>query len=129
MRFTHYYAGATVCAPSRSVLMTGLHHGHTRVRGNAGATNPGAQALKHGDVTVAGVLQKAGYKTAVIGKWGLGDIGPADTGLPRKHGFDYSFGYLNQRHAHNHFPDFLWRNEERVKLPNLVTPVGKGGKK
>jgi arylsulfatase A-like enzyme len=127
MRFTHYYAGATVCAPSRSVLMTGLHHGHTRVRGNAGATNPGAQSLKPGDVTVAGVLQKADYTTALIGKWGLGDIGPADTGLPGKHGFDYFFGYLNQCHAHNHFPDFLWRNEERVKLPNVVTPVGDDG--
>ena len=127
MRFTHYYAGATVCAPSRSVLMTGLHHGHTRVRGNAGQTNPAAQALQPGDVTVAGVLQEAGYKTALIGKWGLGDVGPAESGLPRKHGFDYFFGYLNQHHAHNHFPDFLWRNEERVKLPNVVTPVGGDG--
>lgn len=127
MRFTHYYAGATVCAPSRSTLMTGLHHGRTRVRGNAGASNPEAQALRQEDVTVAGVLKKAGYRTALIGKWGLGDIGAAESGLPRKQGFDYFFGYLNQRHAHNHFPDFLWRNEERVKLPNVVTPVGEGG--
>jgi len=127
MRFTHYYAGATVCAPSRSVLMTGLHHGHTRVRGNAGATNPGSQALKSEDVTVARVLQKAGYKTALIGKWGLGNVGTAGSGLPRKQGFDEFFGYLNQQHAHNHFPDFLWRNEERVKLPNVVTPVGGTG--
>ena len=127
MRFTHYYAGATVCAPSRSVLMTGLHHGHTRVRGNAGQTNPAAQALQPGDVTVASVLQKAGYHTALIGKWGLGDIGAAECGLPRKHGFDSFFGYLNQRHAHNHFPDFLWRNEERVTLPNVVTQVGGDG--
>jgi arylsulfatase A-like enzyme len=127
MRFTHFYAGATVCAPSRSVLMTGQHHGHTRVRGNAGPENPAAQALQPGDVTVAGVLQQAGYRTALIGKWGLGDIGPAASGLPRKHGFDYFFGYLNQRHAHNHFPDFLWRNEERVTLANVVTPVGGDG--
>jgi arylsulfatase A-like enzyme len=127
MRFTHYYAGATVCALSRSVLMTGLHHGHTRVRGNAGATNPAAQALQPGDVTVAGVLQKAGYQTALIGKWGLGDVGAAEAGLPRKHGFDSFFGYLNQRHAHNHFPDFLWRNETRLPLPNVVTPVGGNG--
>ena len=127
MRFTHFYAGATVCAPSRSVLMTGLHHGHTRVRGNAGQINPAAQALQPGDVTVAGVLQKAGYKTALIGKWGLGNIGAAESGLPRKHGFDYFFGYLSQHHAHNHFPDFLWRNEEQVKLPNVVTPVGGDG--
>lgn len=127
LRFTHFYAGATVCAPSRSVLMTGLHHGHTRVRGNAGAHNPEAQALKPDDFTVAAALQKAGYRTALVGKWGLGDMGPAKTGLPRKQGFDGFFGYLNQRHAHNHFPDFLWRNEEKIALPNVVTPVGGDG--
>jgi len=122
MRFTQFYAGNTVCAPSRSVLMTGLHMGHTRVRGNAGTENPEAQMLRAGDVTVARVLQTAGYTTALIGKWGLGNAG--DEGEPRKHGFDYSFGFLNQTHAHNHYPDFLWRNGERVPLPNVVTPVG-----
>jgi arylsulfatase A-like enzyme len=127
MRFTQFYAGATVCAPSRSVLMTGQHHGRTRVRGNAGAGNPAAQALRDGDVTVARVLQQAGYATALVGKWGLGDVGVAETGLPRRHGFDHFFGYLNQRHAHNHFPSFLWRNETRVPLPNDITPVGDEG--
>jgi arylsulfatase A-like enzyme len=127
MRFTHFYAGATVCAPSRSVLMTGQHHGHTRVRGNAGVNNPAAQALKAEDTTVAKILQSAGYKTALIGKWGLGDVGAAETGLPRKQGFDLFIGYLNQHHAHNHFPDFLWRNEERFTLPNVITPVGNTG--
>lgn len=127
LRFTHYYAGATVCAPSRSVLMTGLHHGHTRVRGNAGQTNPSAQALKPGDVTVAGVLQKAGYKTALIGKWGLGNVGAAESGLPRKHGFDEFYGYLSQHHAHNHFPDYLWRNETKEPLSNVIVPVGEDG--
>ncbi|HWB08914.1 MAG TPA: arylsulfatase [Pirellulales bacterium] len=127
MRFTQFYAGATVCAPSRSVLMTGQHHGHTRVRGNAGSTNPVAQALRSGDTTVAKVLQQAGYRTALIGKWGLGDIGAAESGLPRKQGFDEFFGYLNQHHAHNHFPDYLWRNEEKVSLPNVVVPVGQHG--
>jgi arylsulfatase A-like enzyme len=127
LRFTHFYAGATVCAPSRSVLMTGQHHGHTRVRGNAGDANPEAQALRADDVTVAKVLKDAGYATALIGKWGLGDVGSAECGLPRKQGFDYFFGYLNQRHAHNHFPDFLWRNEERVALPNVLVPVGTEG--
>ncbi len=127
MRFTQFYAGATVCAPSRSVLMTGLHHGHTRVRGNAGKQNPLAQALRDGDMTVSRVLQQAGYRTALIGKWGLGDIGEAEAGLPRKHGFDQFFGYLNQQHAHNHFPDFLWRNEDRIALPNTVTRVGDAG--
>jgi arylsulfatase A-like enzyme len=124
MRFTRFYAGATVCAPSRSVLMTGQHHGRTRVRGNAGARNPIAQALRPEDVTVAKVLKDAGYTTALIGKWGLGDAGPAETGLPRRQGFDSFFGYLNQTHAHNHFPDFLWRNERKVALPNVVTHVG-----
>lgn len=127
MKFTHFYAGATVCAPSRSVLMTGLHHGHTRVRGNSGKTNPAAQALKEGDVTVAKVLQEAGYKTALIGKWGLGDEGAAETGLPRKQGFDYFYGYLNQTHAHNHYPDYLWRNETKEPLSNIVTPLGENG--
>lgn len=107
--------------------MTGLHHGHTRVQGNAGPQNPGAQALRAGDHTVARLLSDAGYTTALVGKWGLGDVGPADTGLPRKQGFDHFFGYLNQRHAHNHFPDFLWRDEERVPLPNVVTRVGDDG--
>jgi arylsulfatase A-like enzyme len=127
LRFTQFYAGATVCAPSRSVLMTGLHHGHTRVRGNAGTKNPIAQALRPADVTVAKVLQQSGYRTALIGKWGLGDVGAAESGFPRKHGFEEFFGYLNQHHAHNHFPDFLWRNEERAALPNVVTPVGESG--
>lgn len=127
MRFTHFYAGATVCAPSRSVLMTGLHHGHTRVRGNSGKTNPEAQALKPEDITVAKVLHDAGYTTALIGKWGLGDVGAAESGLPRKHGFDYFYGYLNQSHAHNHYPDYLWRNEDKVALPNVVTPLGENG--
>jgi arylsulfatase A-like enzyme len=127
VRFTQFYAGATVCAPSRSVLMTGEHHGRTPVRGNAGAQNPEAQALRPHDVTVARALQDAGYATALVGKWGLGDVGAADTGLPRRQGFDYFFGYLNQRHAHNHFPDFLWRNETRVPLPNVITPVGQDG--
>ncbi|MFO0906306.1 MAG: sulfatase-like hydrolase/transferase [Pirellulales bacterium] len=127
LRFTQFYAGATVCAPSRSVLMTGQHHGRTRVRGNAGQGNPRAQALRDGDATVAKVLQQAGYRTALIGKWGLGDVGPADSGLPRKQGFDLFYGYLNQHHAHNHFPDFLWRNEQRETLPNVVTPVGETG--
>ena len=127
MRFTHFYSGATVCAPSRSVLMTGLHHGHTRVRGNAGDANPAAQALKADDVTVAKALREAGYKTALIGKWGLGDIGEAASGMPRKQGFDDFYGYMNQHHAHNHFPDFLWRNETKEPLSNVIVPVGEHG--
>ncbi|MEQ1849979.1 MAG: arylsulfatase [Chthoniobacteraceae bacterium] len=127
MRLTHFYAGATVCAPSRSVLMTGQHHGHTRVRGNAGDKNPAAQALREGDITVARVLKDAGYATALIGKWGLGDVGAAGSGLPRKQGFDRFFGYLNQHHAHNHFPDYLWDEDSQRTLPNVVTRVGDAG--
>ena len=128
MRFTQFYAGATVCAPSRSVLMTGQHQGHTRVRGNAGKKAPIAQALRTNDVTVAKILHDVGYTTALIGKWGLGEAGnSAECGLPRRQGFDYFFGYLNQYHAHNHYPDYLWRNEEKVRIPNGVKAVGDSG--
>src|SRR5262245_30292167 len=127
LRFTQFYAGATVCAPSRSVLMTGQHHGHTRVRGNAGKADPAAQALTPDDVTVAAMLKQVGYRTALVGKWGLGDVGAAECGLPRRQGFDEFFGYLNQVHAHNHFPSFLWRNEEKQLLANKVIPIGDSG--
>lgn len=125
IRFTQFYAGSTVCAPSRSVLMTGLHTGHTRVRGNSGRTNPIAQMLQDGDVTVAEVLKSSGYSTALIGKWGLGL--PGDEGVPNKQGFDYFYGYLSQHHAHNHYPDFLWRNDSKVPLSNVVVPIGDQG--
>ena len=119
IRFTQAYAGSTVCAPSRCVLMTGLHTGHCRVRGNGGAT-PVSQALRPDDVTVATLLKQAGYTTALIGKWGLGNTGPAEVGLPQRQGFDYFYGYLDQGHAHNYYPTFLWRNEEKVSLRNEV---------
>ena len=120
MRFTQFYAGCTVCAPSRSVLMTGLHGGHTHVRGNAGG-DLSIQALRDKDVTMAEVLKAAGYVTSLCGKWGLGDaVEGAESGLPRAQGFDFFFGYLNQRHAHNYYPEFLWRNEEKVPLRNRV---------
>jgi arylsulfatase A-like enzyme len=119
MIFTNHYAGSTVCAPSRCVLMTGLHTGHAYIRGNA------RFPLRPEDVTVAELLQQAGYATGLIGKWGLGD---ADTtGAPDRKGFDYSFGYLDQRHAHNYYPDYLWRNGEKVSVPNVVRPVNPPG--
>ena len=127
MKFSQFYAGAAVCAPSRSVLLTGQHQGRTRVRGNAGARNPQAQALKGDDLTFARLLQQSGYRTGLIGKWGLGDVGAAESGLPRRQGFDEFFGYLNQQHAHNHFPDFLWRNETKVPLRNDLVRVGPNG--
>lgn len=118
MRFTQFYAGSTVCAPSRSVLMTGQHTGRTRVRGNAGGDNSLRQSLRPEDTTVAEVLKKAGYTTALVGKWGLGEID--EPGMPLNQGFDQFFGYLNQRHAHNYFPEFLWRNRDTVHLNNEV---------
>ena len=118
-RFTQYYAGSTVCAPSRCVLMTGLHTGHCYIRGNA-KTN-----LRPSDVTVAEVLKEAGYATGLAGKWGLGHEG--SLGIPTKQGFDFFFGYLDQTHAHNYWPTFLVRNEERVKLKNVVPNEGKDG--
>jgi arylsulfatase A-like enzyme len=108
IRFTQCYAGTTVCAPSRSALMTGQHTGHTRIRGN------NAYPLQTNDVTVAEVLKKAGYTTGLIGKWGLGLQNT--TGTPRKHGFDEFFGFLSQTHAHDYFPTNLWRNEDILLL-------------
>ncbi|MHC4167976.1 MAG: sulfatase-like hydrolase/transferase [Planctomycetota bacterium] len=115
MKFTDHYAGSTVCAPSRCCLMTGLHTGHAIVRAN------GNVPLRPSDVTVAELLKKTGYTTGIIGKWGLGE--PETTGIPNKQGFDYWFGYLNQRHAHNYYPSYLWRNEEKYELPNEVNHV------
>lgn len=112
MRFTNFYAGSTVCAPSRCVLMTGYHTGHCYIRGN------GKDNLRPSDITVGEVLQQAGYHTGLIGKWGLGHEG--STGVPTKQGFDYFYGYLDQHHAHNYYPEFLIRNEERVPLNNEV---------
>ncbi len=118
MRFTDHYAGTTVCAPSRCSLMTGLHTGHTYVRGNREVQPMGQLPLPEGTVTLPKMLKQAGYKTALVGKWGLG--GPDGTGVPNKQGFDYFFGYLCQRHAHNYYPEFLFRNDQRVPLKNKV---------
>jgi len=124
MRFTDCYAGSTVCAPSRSVLMTGQHTGHTRVRGNMGkvggvlVTDNGSSQkrvpLEAEDVTVAEVLKRAGYATGITGKWGLAE--PDTDGVPTRQGFDEWFGYLNQRRAHTYYPPYLWRNEEKMML-------------
>ena len=112
MRFTDCYAGSTVCAPSRCVLMTGQHTGHCLVRGNARVP------LRPDEITVAKVLKQSGYATGLVGKWGLGEAD--STGIPNRQGFDTFFGYLNQAHAHNYYPEFLWRNETQVPLANVV---------
>ena len=109
IRFTQYYAGSTVCAPSRSVLMTGFHSGHTRIRGN------GSVPLDYGDLTLAEILKKKKYDTFALGKWGLGEAG--STGLPNLQGFDEWFGFLNQKKAHNHFPEVVWRNQQLWQFP------------
>lgn len=114
IRFTQFYAGASVCAPSRCVLMTGQHTGHAWVRGNR---SDDANALRSVDTTVAEKLKSAGYTTALCGKWGLGEIGT--DGHPNKRGFDYFYGYLNQAHAHNYYPPFLFQNETKVSLRNV----------
>jgi len=125
IQFRNMYAGCTVCAPSRSVLMTGRHMGHTHVRGNAGG-DISIQTLRPEDVTVAEVLKQAGYTTGQFGKWGLGDeIEGGYEGVPNNQGFDEFFGYLSQLHAHNYYPEFLWRNREKVPLRNEVTHVGR----
>jgi len=110
MRFTQFYSGSPVCAPSRAVLMTGMHTGHVWVRGNVNPELP----LRPSDVTVAMLLRDAGYRTALIGKWGLGGAGT--TGQPDRKGFEYSFGFLDQRHAHRQYTDHLYRNAEKVAV-------------
>lgn len=119
MKLTDFYAGCTVCAPSRCVLMTGRHGGRAAVRGNAGTgTDANRQALPTGSVTVASVLKESGYATAMFGKWGLGELD--SPGHPLSQGFDTFFGYLNQTHAHNYYPEFLVSNRETVPLRNRL---------
>jgi len=119
LRFTDFYAGSTICAPSRCVLMTGKHLGHAHVRGNAGgAGGMTRQSLRDEDVTIAEVMRAAGYSTALIGKWGLGELD--EPGHPLKQGFETFYGYLNQVHAHNYYPEFLWRDRSRESLRNVV---------
>ncbi|MBT5903641.1 MAG: arylsulfatase [Opitutaceae bacterium] len=109
IRFTQFLAGGNVCAPTRNVLMTGQHSGHTTVRGNKG-TAP----IRDEDFTIAEMLKSAGYISGGFGKWGLGDVGTS--GVPERQGFDTFFGYYHQVHAHTYYPRYLIRNSERVPL-------------
>jgi arylsulfatase A-like enzyme len=137
MRFTQHYAGSPVCAPSRCVLLTGRHTGHAFIRGNdewaergevwnysKAVENPileGQRPIPDSIPTLGEVLQDAGYKTAIVGKWGLG--GPTTDGVPNNRGFDFFFGYNCQRQAHNLYPAHLWKNREKVWLDNdLIVP-------
>lgn len=140
MRFTQHYSGAPVCAPSRCVLLTGKHLGHAQIRGNdewaergdvwnfeAMAKDPnleGQRPLKPGTQTIGTLLQQAGFKTGIVGKWGLG--APLTEGIPNKQGFDFFFGYNCQRQAHTYFPVHLWKNTDKVLLNNkMVKPSTK----
>ena len=136
MRFLQHYSGSPVCAPARSVLMTGQHSGHTHIRGNDEWTergdtwdyeamfdNPfleGQRPLPDSIITVAEILQNAGYITGMVGKWGLG--APTTEGVPNKQGFDLFYGYNCQRQAHTLYPMHLWKNEVRDLLDNKMVP-------
>lgn len=114
VRFINHYAGAPVCAPSRSVLMTGLHTGHTPIRGNKEWEPEGQWPIPDSAFTVAELLKSHGYVTGTFGKWGLGFV---DTeGAPHRQGIDLFFGYNCQRLAHNYYPSYLWRNEEKIMM-------------
>lgn len=136
MLFTQHYAGAPVCAPSRCVLLTGKHLGHVQIRGNdewaergdvwdfeAMSKDPnleGQRPLKPGTITIGNLLQSAGYKTGIVGKWGLG--APLTEGIPNKQGFDFFYGYNCQRQAHTFFPVHLWKDTTKVLLNNKMVP-------
>ncbi len=137
IRFTQHYAGAPVCAPSRCVLLTGQHAGHAYIRGNDEWASRGdvwdfAKAVDDPNLegqrpmpdsipTIGNILQQAGYKTAIVGKWGLG--APLTDGIPNNRGFDFFYGYNCQRQAHTLYPKHLWKNKEKVWLDNkLVVP-------
>lgn len=119
MRFTQFYSGTTVCAPSRASLMTGLHTGHTPVRGNRGFKPEGQYPLPDSILTMAEVLKEAGYATAAFGKWGLGY--PGSTGEPLKQGIERFYGYNCKSQAHNYYPDHLWDNDKRIDFPGNRT--------
>jgi arylsulfatase len=132
MRFLQHYSGSPVCAPSRCVLLTGLHSGHAYIRGNdewgergevgdyramiADSTLEGQRPLPANTVNIATLLQSAGYRTGMVGKWGLG--APHTDGIPNRQGFDFFCGYNCQRQAHTYYPVHLWLNEERLFLGN-----------
>jgi arylsulfatase A-like enzyme len=112
VRFRQAYSGSTVCAPSRCSLMTGLHTGHATIRGNK---KPEA-GIRPDETTAASLLKQAGYRTAIFGKWGMG--GPGTGSVPNTRGFDSFFGYLDQQHAHNYYPEHLWENQNEIFLTN-----------
>ena len=138
MILTDHYTGSPVCAPSRSILLTGLHSGNNPIRGNdewkergdvwsfkAMFDNPeleGQRPLPDSIVTIADILRSKGYKTGMFGKWGLG--APNTNSIPNNKGFDFFYGYNCQRQAHTFFPTHLWKNKERHILENRIVNKG-----
>jgi arylsulfatase A-like enzyme len=119
MRFLQFYSGSTVCAPARASLMTGLHTGHTPIRGNRAMQPEGQYPLPENTVTIASQLQRNGYNTGAFGKWGLGP--PESTGEPLKNGFNTFYGYICQSLAHNYFPAYVWNNRQKEIFPENET--------
>ena len=117
MIFTQHYAGATVCAPSRASLLTGKQPGRSSVRGN----KPDGQLLQDSEITIPEALKSQGYVSAIIGKWGIGHPPPPDD--PLRNGFDHAYGYINMWHAHNFYPEFLYKNGIKVALPGNETDM------
>ncbi len=111
LRFTDHYSGSTVCAPSRCCLMMGVHTGHAFIKGNREVKPEGQYPIPADSITIPKLLKTAGYRTGAVGKWGLGF--PGSHGAPNKQGFDFWYGYNCQRHAHSHWPKYLWRNEKK----------------
>ena len=115
MFFTQHYSGSPVCAPSRSAFMTGLHTGHTPIRGNSEVQPEGQYPMPDTLLTIAKIFQKAGYVTGAFGKWGLGMN--ETSGDPLNQGFGDFYGYLCQRYAHRYYPAYLWKNGVQVPMP------------
>ena len=116
MKLTRHYSGNAVCAPSRCVLMTGLHPGHAQIRDNREMKPEGQFPLKAGTRNLARILNENGYATGGFGKWGLG--APETDGRPVKQGFARFFGYNCQAKAHNNYPTYLWDNDQKVEIKN-----------
>ncbi len=129
MRFTHHYTSTPVCAPARCMLLTGRNGGHSYIRGNyelggfEDDKEGGQMPLPEGTFTVANMMKNAGYTTGAIGKWGLGVA--SSTGDSNKQGFEYFYGYLDQKQAHNFYPTHLWENGKWDTLNNPFINVHK----
>jgi len=116
IKFTDHYCGNAVCAPSRASLITGKHPGHAYIRSNSPGYPEGQTPIPAKSETLGKLMQRAGYKTACIGKWGLGSFN--NSGNPNKQGFDLFYGYTDQRKAHNYYPKYLWLNGQKQPLNN-----------